>query len=181
MGSKIEDSDQNKDWFFREIDTIHRIFNRGIEMEKHVSNKYYSILKGCRRDWLAEAMIEITRLNKIPVPSDYAEHYKGIAMRHREDEKTINRRLVEPFVPNNTDDNLRLVVMSAMFLHYQHGWEVGASAMESVRKAFDKMFPGEPYDFDKFKEKVSRVVVENYFKTKKDNPFEKERSNPSVN
>lgn len=178
MGSKIEDSEENKAWFFREVDTIHRIFNQGFEMDKHVSTKYYDALKRCRRDYLAEAMSAVIRGGKLPIPSDYLEAYRNVVKSHENDERSDRLRLA-PAAPASPEDNLRIVVMSGMQLHYLHGWGIEAMPVESIKKAFDKMFPGEPFDFAKFKEKITQAVVENYFKSRNIDVFE--RSNPPVN
>lgn len=161
MTEKIKDSDSNKIWLLREINSTHKVFT-GFDMDHEVSVKYYDALCEFRKDYICEAICDLIRHGgTFPKPKDYVEAYTNVCKRKAEHEKSMVRAL--PPGPEYADSDIRSVVMSGMFLHYLYNWGEDKLPLGAIKQAYDKMYPGEEFDFSRFKSRITKSTVEKYF------------------
>jgi len=184
MNSKrINETEDNKAWFTRELDNMRRMFARFglsqkmLEEYDGVNEKYAIAFGDCRRDYMTDTIIKMCGGDKFPLIREMREEYNRVSERARIDNP--NNRLNAPVQKEPTREEYKASVYGMMYVHYVIGITPDSECLMSY---FKEKFGDIPYDIKKIEEILPRElvlrVVESKADKKSDDEYEDRVSEP---
>lgn len=162
MSKTVGSSKEDKEWLKKELKNLNKMFTGGFPLDDDISDGYVLSMGSLRVDYLAEVLTQMWswKTKRLPTVAELKEEYRKVCFKHNpppRDDRDPNK----PAEVTKSDKMLRDNVMNCMYLYYKHRYEF-VSEFEFVKEAHKKIFGDEPYDFNKFKSKITQEMVFKY-------------------
>jgi len=150
------------EWLAKELNNLNKMYTGGFSLDTDIKLKYVDALKDLRVDYMTEVLMDMWKWKskKLVTVGEIRDEYQKVFRKHnpvRPDNQTIE--------VTKSEAQLRDNVMQCMYLYYKHRFEF-VSNFEFVKTAYKKIFGDEPYDFNKFKSKITEDMVYKYVESK---------------
>jgi len=162
MSKTVGSSKEDKEWLKKELGNLKIMFTGGFKLEEDLKDKYAEALGDLRVDYLIELFTQMWswKTNRLPTIAEIRDEYRKINLKHNPPPKD-DRDPTKPVEVTKSDTQLRDTVMNCMYLYYKHRFDFFSNS-EFVKEAYKKIFGDEPYDFNKFKSKITQEMVYKY-------------------
>ena len=153
---------EEEDWFRKQINLI-KGMHTGWDMSKEVIDAYCEHLSMCDFNVIKSIVESCWSRKDFPVIGDIKEEYYRCKKRNDNSSFSWSKDEKINSCENENVDNYG-VVMSMMYLYYTHGWIGNIEKSDALVSYFEKIYPGENYDFDKIRILLNEEVVRCYVK-----------------
>lgn len=145
-------------WLATELNNLNKMYTGGFALNDDIKNRYVESLKDLRVDYMCELLTSMWSwtTRKLATIGEIRDAYQKINKRHNPVLPTDR-----PIEVTKSETQLRDTVMNCMYLYYKHHFDFFSNS-EFVKEAYKKIFGDEPYDFNKFKSKITQEMVYKY-------------------